>query len=166
MTQEPFREETIDLKRLVFKYMRFWYWFVISIAIAIAIGYFINKFAESRFSVKSSVLIRDDRRGGFRPSQASNFMQELEIFNPRTNIYNEMAVLSSYALVDSAIKKLDLNVSYYNIGRLVGEIRTTEIYHSSPFVVHYDTADINLINRSFNVKILSEKSFEIEASDN
>jgi len=162
MNKDPFREETLDIKSLLFKYLRYWYWFVLSVIIALTIAYFVNKFSETVYSTRSTVLIRDDRKGGFRPGQ---IMGELDLFYQRNNIFNEMAVLRSFSLVDSAIRRMDLEVSYYNIGRLVGEMRMTEIYKNTPFIVDWDRSLPVPLNRPFHVKILSDNSYEIRLSE-
>ena len=159
VNRDPFQEETLDVKKLVFKYVRFWYWFVIAVSVSLTIAYFINKFSETVYRSRATVLIRDDRRGGFRPGQ---IMGELDLFNQRNNLFNEMSILRSYSLVDSALRKMDVGVSYYNIGRVVGEIRSTEIYTNTPFNVVWDDPKDPLYNRPFNVKILSEDTYQIE----
>jgi tyrosine-protein kinase Etk/Wzc len=162
MNKDPFREETLDIKKLIFKYARFWYWFVISLIIALTIAYFVNKFSETVYRTRATVLIRDDRKGGFRPGQ---IMGEMDLFYQRNNIFNEMAVLRSYSLVDSALRKMDVEVSYYNIGRLVGEMRTTEIYKNTPFLVYWDRTLNVPYNRPFHVKVTSEDTYEIHLTD-
>jgi len=163
MTQDPYQEETVDIKSLIFKYLRYWYWFVIAVAIALTAAYFYNKFAETVYRTSATVLIRDDRFGGAqRPGQ---FMGELELFSPRRNIYNEMAILKSHSLVDTTIRQMNIKTSYYNIGRIVGEIRKTEIYKNTPFKVDFKSESAPK-NIPFNVKIISQEEFEIESGSN
>ncbi len=162
MAQDPYKEETVDIKSLIFKYLRHWYWFVIALVIALTVAYFYNKFSETVYRTNATVLIRDDRKGGFRPGQ---FMGELDLFSPRRNIYNEMAIIRSYSLVDTTTRQMDVKTSYYNIGRIVGEIRKTEIYRNTPFVADYDPDNVPK-NTPFNVKIISEDEYEIELGNN
>ncbi len=162
MAQDPYQEETIDIKSLIFKYLRHWYWFVIALGMALTIAYFYNKFSETVYRTSATVLIRDDRKGGFRPGQ---FMGELDLFSPRRNIYNEMAIIKSYSLVDTTIRQMDVKTSYYNIGRIVGEIRKTEIYKNTPFIARYEPDNVPK-NTPFNVKIISENEYEISIGNN
>ncbi|MFW5725839.1 MAG: GumC family protein, partial [Bacteroidota bacterium] len=162
MNKDPFREETLDIKKIIFKYARFWYWFVISVAVALTIAYFVNQFTETVYRTRATVLIRDDRKGGFRPGQ---IMGELDLFYQRNNLFNEMAILRSFSLVDSALQRMDVAVSYYNIGRLVGEMRTTEIYKKTPFLVDWDPASAVPYGKAFHVKIVSEDEYKIQPTE-
>ncbi len=159
MNKDPFREESLDIRGILIKYLRYWYWFVISVIIALTIAYFINKFSENVYQANATILIRDDRKGGFQPGRV---MGELDMFYQRNNVVNEMALLRSYSMVDSALKQMDVEVTYYNIGRLVGEIRMSELYDNSPFVVEWDRSGTPPYNIPIHIKILSEDSFEME----
>ncbi len=162
MTKDSYQEETVDIKFLIFKYLRYWYWFAIALVIALTAAYFYNKFAETVYKSTATVLIRDDRKGGFRPGQ---FMGELDLFSPRRNIYNEMAILKSHSLVDTTVRQMDVKTSYYNIGRIVGEIRTTEIYKNTPFIAKFNPDNVPQ-NTPFNVKIISQDEYEINIGSN
>ena len=152
------REENFDIRKPIRKYLRYWYLFVISLFLAIGIAYFINKFSETVYRARATILVRDDRLGGFRPGR---IMEEMDLFNQRNNLFNEMVVLRSLSLTDSALRRMDVGVSYYNIGRIVGEIRTVEIYTGTPFWVKWDGNDTPPYGRSFHLKITSQDSYEI-----
>ncbi len=159
MNKDPFREETLDIRGILIKYLRYWYWFVISVIIALTIAYFINKFSENVYQANATILIRDDRKGGFQPGRV---MGELDMFYQRNNVVNEMALLRSYSMVDSALQYMNVGVTYYNIGRLVGEIRMSELYNNSPFVVEWDRNSTPPYNTPVHIKIISEDTYEME----
>ncbi len=159
MNKDPFREETLDIKKLLFKYLRYWYWFVICVGFALTVAYFYNKFSQTVYRTDATLLIRDDRKGGFRPGQV---MGELDMFYQRNNVINEMALLRSFSMVDSALQAMDVGVTYYNIGRLVGEIRMSELYQNTPFYVEWDRTASPPYNTPVHVKVLSENTYEME----
>ncbi len=155
MNKEPFQEESIDLKKLFFKYLPYWYWFVLCVIIAVAAAYLVNRFREPVYRVKSTVLIREDRLRG------AGFMGELDMFATRSNWFNETAILQSHTLVDSVIRNMDVDVSYYSLGRILGSLRRNEIYTSSPFRVTWDREHPQPFGKAFTFTVIDQTTFEM-----
>ena len=62
-TQEP-KEESIDVKELLFKYLLHWPWFVVSVIICIACAWGYLRLATPVYDITATVLIKDDKKGG------------------------------------------------------------------------------------------------------
>ena len=54
------REETIDLKGIIFKYSQYWYYFILSIILFTTIAFLSNRYTTPEYSVSTTLLIRDD----------------------------------------------------------------------------------------------------------
>ena len=59
------QEEAIDLREIVFRYLRVWYYFLFCIIISIFITTLYLKFTKPIFSVSTKLLIRDDDNSQF-----------------------------------------------------------------------------------------------------
>lgn len=156
------KEETIILKKFIFKILLKWHWFVISLAMAYAIAFLLNKYSSPQYKVYSSILIKEkssELLGG-----VENIIEDLGFTNRRRkrNVINEIDILKSYYLNNQAINELDFRITYV----IVGRIRDAELYTSSPFVVDLDTSEYQLKNHQVFVTILSEDEYRLEIDEN
>ena len=54
-----YQEESIDIKKYLFKFLSNWYWFAITISVALAIAYMVNRYSEPIYTISSSLIISD-----------------------------------------------------------------------------------------------------------
>ena len=165
INNNPFveQEDTIDIKKFLFKILTNWYWFVLTIFIALSFAYFINKYTDPTYSVNASILIRD-KSNSFN-SGVDNIMSELGVFRRvrRKNVENEIGILNSYTLARRTIEKLNFKISYFGIGR----IRQPEKYgDETPFKVITDSSKNNLTGYPIYVTILSNKKYHLRIDNN
>lgn len=156
------QEDTIDIKKFLFKILSNWYWFVLTVFVASSFAYFINKYTDPIYSVNASVLVRD--KSNSLNSGVQNMMQELGIFNRvrRKNVENEIGILKSYSLARRTLEKLNFEVSYFGVGR----IREPEIYGDKiPFSVKIDSNSSNQLNYRINISLLDNKTYQLSIND-
>src|SRR5690606_4311679 len=95
MTQEEIQhseaQDNIDIKAILYNYIRHWYWFALSIFICLFIAFVYLRYATPEYSISSTVLIKDDKKGGGIDPTAA--FSELDIFKSNQNINNEIEVL-------------------------------------------------------------------------
>ena len=125
--QQSGEEQSIDIKQLIYICLSHWYLFLISVVVALAIGFVLNRYKTNVYQTSGTVLIKD--QNGYDPTV---LMTNLN-FNTQ-NVENEMAILKSYMLTERAIKKMNLEVTYFEKGR----VATVELYQSAPFTVEFD----------------------------
>ncbi len=156
------QEETIDIKKFVFKILSNWYWFVITVFIALGITYNINKYSDPVYRVTASILIKD--RNSSMSGGVESIIQELGLYRRgrMKKVENEMAILKSYTLANKAINALDFEISYFSVGRIM----TLERYKIAPFKVELDTSKYNVKGYPIYVKILSNKEYKLEIDGN
>lgn len=157
------REDTIDIKKFVFKILSSWYWFVFTISVAVFAAWLVNRYTDPIYTLSSTLIIQDKENsitGGIE-----SILEEQGIFrrSRKKSVDNEVAVLKSYSLTQKAISQLpEFHISYFTQGR----IRTFESYKASSYKVIIDTLHKNLTEKPIDVKLLNNKqcqiSFDIE----
>jgi tyrosine-protein kinase Etk/Wzc len=150
--------EEIDLKSILFKYLRYWYWFVIGIVICVGLAFFYLSYTTPQYKIQSTLLIKDDKKGPGIP--AGDAFGGLDIFGSSKNIDNEIEVLKSKSLLQRVLKELNLHTSYYEKGIL----RDQEIYGESlPVKVIVKELDLASFDKgvTVNFRIKDNNSFEL-----
>lgn len=121
------KEENINIKEEIFKYIIHWRWFVLGVFVSLVVAFLYLRYAENKYQSQTTVLIKDDK------SQSNQLLafSELDLFGGGKVLDNEVEVLKSRTLSEIAVDSLNLNVSYYS----EGSIKKTEIYHASPIKI-------------------------------
>jgi capsular exopolysaccharide synthesis family protein len=145
-------EERIDLKSFFYKIISNWYLFLITITLFTSIAYLYIRYSDPIYKANVTLLIRDKNNGKIG---AESFLEGMDLFSSQKNVENEIGILSSYSMVNTAINNLDFNVFYY-VG---GNIKTHELYQDSPYKVILDTSHFQIANIPFHVDILSDSTF-------
>jgi len=157
-----YQEESIDIKKYLFKFLANWYWFALALGIALSIAYMVNRYSEPTYTIGSSIIIADQQN---EASSIESIVQELGRFRVRkkAEVVNEISILKSYKMARLALEELDFEILYVEVGRR--EIAETKMYHNCPFIVIPDTTFEQLHNYPVNVKILSDKEYLLEIND-
>jgi tyrosine-protein kinase Etk/Wzc len=153
-------EETLDLKRYFFLFLRNWYWIAISVFMGLFVAYLVNRYSEQVFQIRTSILVggAEGRRMG---RGVQTLMRELNLAPQAKRIENEIAILKSYTLARKAIDELpDFKITYVAVGRR--GIAESKMYIRSPFVVVLDTASTNPIGQPISLTILNEQEYQLE----
>jgi tyrosine-protein kinase Etk/Wzc len=165
MDQNPtniYQEESIDIKKYLFKFLANWYWFALALAIALSVAYMVSRYSEPTYTISSSIIIADQQN---EASSIESIVQELGRYRGRkkATVVNEIAILKSYKMARAAIEELDFDISYISVGKR--EIAESKMYHKCPFIVIPDTSFSQLNNYPVNIKILSDKEYLLEIND-
>lgn len=133
-----------------------WYWFVLSVIVCCAVAFTYLQWAPKIYSRTATVLIKDNSKGG-TASESSAFA-ELDMFNVKRNVDNEILVFQSKQLMQTVVKRLHLDISY----TVKRGLRTVELYTHSPVSIQFpDVDDVQTL--SLKVTPLSET--EVRLSD-
>jgi len=125
--QQTTDEQSVDIKQLIYVCLSHWYLFVIGVIIALAVGFFINRYKPNVYQASGTILIKNDQ--GFDPTALMT-----NLSTGKSNVENEMAILRSYTLTERTIKKMNLEVTYFEKGRFL----TSEMYKTAPYDVEFD----------------------------
>lgn len=121
-------EETsgFDYKAFLVKLLMYWPWIVGCVAVALTGAFFYLKTLTPLYTVNSSVLIKNESKGG-----GSNLADLGFVTSSTKSFDNELEILRSRTLIKKVVTALDLYISY----SVPGRFRDTELYKQSPVKV-------------------------------
>jgi len=149
----PVEEEAIDLKQVIFRFLRYWYLFVICVLLALAVAWLVNRYTQTIYRVDTTVLLEEQSSPLDMSFNMWGWYPDMEM------IENEKGVLMSHSLIHRVSKTLDFEVSYFGVGRIL----TSELYRESPFTVVFDTLTPQPSGVRFNIVINSNLTYTLEA---
>mgnify|MGYP000987240176 CR=1 FL=1 len=126
--------EEINLREIVFKYLRYWKWFVISVIVFLVLGSVVYLKMDRKYSVSTAVLLKENQGSGAQKSSPLGSLEELGLLSTTNNIDNEIAVFSSPNLMKQIVLALELQTSYFENGLF----RDTEVYKNCPYYVRLE----------------------------
>jgi capsular exopolysaccharide synthesis family protein len=155
--QQHETEKGFDLRKLLDKVISNWFWFLLCVIAGIGLSWLYLRYATPDYKVNAKILIQDDQKGGDSPEKA--VLDQLQIFNSKSNVDNEMEILKSRSLMEKTVKDLQLNVSYW----LEGRLKTAEQFSKLPFTVQWTNLKDSLPDAQYIIKPLSESKVHISA---
>jgi len=141
-------DQSIDLKSLVYIFLNHWYLFLICVVIALGLGYLYNRFKAPEYQVAGTLLIKD-QNSALDPTA---FISRSNYYSSQ-NLENEISILKSYTLCEQVVKKMDLEVSYYDNSGII----SNELYKSSPIKVTFDRSIPQAVNLDYDIVINGNK---------
>ncbi|MBU0763552.1 MAG: hypothetical protein KJ607_01820, partial [Bacteroidetes bacterium] len=156
-------DESINIKKYIFKFLARWYLFVISTVITLTIAYLYNRYSEPLYRVSCTLLVRENSNlsDGFK-SIINNFGASNKSFQYENKLETEIAILRSKNLIGQAVNALDFGIQYVGIGT----IKNKELYKESvPFEVQIDSLHRQLLGHKIYLSILSDKKYLLEIED-
>lgn len=108
------------------------------------------------YAARTQVLLKSDEANNYQ----QQMFQGLGLSSP-SNTYekvaNEIRIIKSSNLIEKAISKLNLDISYFIVGRL----KTVEVYQSIPFEISVVSLNSSLYERPISLKILDENKAQL-----
>ncbi|MGO4292609.1 GumC family protein [Chitinophaga sp. RAB17] len=150
-------DKVFDLRKLLDKVISYWYWFLLCVVAGIALSWLYLRYATPDYKVNAKILIQDDQKGGDSPEK--DMLQQLQIFNSKSNVDNEMEIIKSRSLMEKTVRDLQLNVSYW----LEGRLKTAEQFRKLPFAVQWTNLNDTLPDAEYVVRPLSESKVHVSA---
>lgn len=150
-------ESNFDIKAEFYKYLAHWKWLVFGCLFGLLIAYLYNRYTTPEYLTQASMMIMKDdqqRVAGALPSGGASL---LAIDN--SSLENQIETLKSKRLVENVIDELNLNVSYFNEGKVIA----VEAYKSSSIVIEFLSPDsiVHSSYRSFMVDPESATSYRL-----
>ena len=165
-----FEEESIDIKAELLKYIRFWPWFVLTAIFSLSSAFLILRYSDTIYNTQAKIKIIDDQEAKSVELDIASFFK-----NSVINLENEMALFTSYRLLEKVVESLDLNVSYFQTGTI-----NTKQKFNAPFKVNYKSSEAQkkilefsieitnngyLITNTETLKSINSEGFTYEGSD-
>ncbi len=149
-----------DLKSLWRTFTKNWYIFVSCLTLAYLLAYFYSYKLTDIYAASTQILLKSNDAYDSQSIIQSN-VQPLGYKDYSEN-YNAMRVIKSYDLIKQTVDKLDLDVSYYILGRL----RTKELYDEVPFKITFDAINPLLYEQFIDFNILNTSKYVLKYKKN
>ena len=109
-------EQPIDFLGIFIKYISYWKWFLVSFVVFAGLGVVYLKFALPDYEATTSVLLKDDQKGG--GTEEMNAFKELGLFTQKNNVDNELEELKTSTLSEQVVNELGIYATYTEIGEI------------------------------------------------
>lgn len=126
------QEDDIHLRDVLEKYLTYWKWFVLGVFLCFVTAFLYLRYATPQYLASTTILVKDEKKGGML-SELSAFADMGLGSGLKSNVDNEVEILRSRSLIESTVKKLELNISIFEKGR----VNTRELYEDAPIEVHF-----------------------------
>ncbi|WP_051604519.1 GumC family protein [Flavobacterium sasangense] len=153
---------TFNLKEELDNYLIYWRWFVLSLVVCITVAFLYLRYAIPNYKAVATILVQDERKGSMA-SELSAFADLGLLNNVKNNVDNEIEVIKSRRLIESAIRDLSLQVSYFSIGR----VKSPELYTNSPIEVVFSTTtpEFDSSSSHFDVQFTAINRFDLATGE-
>ena len=144
------KEENIDVKELLFKYLIHWPWFVGAVVACLIAAWAYLYTSTPVYNISATVLIKDDKKGG-----SAGMLSGLEslgldgMISSSQNIDNEIEVLRSKTIVKEVVEDLGLYISYAD----KDEFPSKNLYKTSPVQVSLTPQEADLLEKPMIVEM-------------
>ena len=144
------KEENIDVKELLFKYLIHWPWFVGAVVACLIAAWVYLYMSTPVYNIFATVLIKDDKKGG-----SAGMLSGLEslgldgMISSSQNIDNEIEVLRSKTIVKEVVEDLGLYISYAD----KDEFPSKNLYKTSPVQVSLTPQEADLLEKPMIVEM-------------
>ena len=144
------KEENIDVKELLFKYLIHWPWFVGAVVACLIAAWVYLHISTPVYNISATVLIKDDKKGG-----SAGMLSGLEslgldgMISSSQNIDNEIEVLRSKTIVKEVVEDLGLYISYTD----KDEFPSKNMYKTSPVQVSLTPHEADLLEEPMMVEM-------------
>ena len=144
------KEENIDVKELLFKYLIHWPWFVGAVVACLIAAWVYLYISTPVYNISATVLIKDDKKGG-----SAGMLSGLEslgldgMISSSQNIDNEIEVLRSKTIVKEGVEDLGLYISYAD----KDEFPSRNLYKTSPVQVSLTPQEADLLEKPMIVEM-------------
>ena len=157
MTEE--KDNVINLKEELFKYLAHWRWFVLSVFVSLILAFLYLKFTPKSYSVSTKILIKDEKSNDLA-NQLSAFSEMSLLGNSKNNIENEVEILKSRTLIYNTLDSLNLNIQYLD----TSEVIEKDLYKKSPIQVLWNNDRIVKVV-TIELHNIEGNSFDVEVND-
>lgn len=136
MTED--KDNVINIKEELFKYLAHWHWFVLSVFVSLILAFVYLKITPKSYSVATKILIKDEKSNDLA-NQLSAFSEAGLLGNSKNNIENEIEILKSRTLIYNTLDSLNLNIQYLD----TSEVIEKDLYKKSPVTLLWNNENIS-----------------------
>jgi tyrosine-protein kinase Etk/Wzc len=120
------KEEKVDLRKTIAKYLNKWPWFVASVLICILGAYIYLRYSVPKYQTKTT--LKFDKKESDLTSALADLSNLGTGLGNSDELKSEAAVVTSRPILMQVVKNLNLNVEYFN----TGEIKDSQLFTELP----------------------------------
>ncbi len=120
------RPKPLNIKKEIGKFLRKWPWFLLSMAVFYTAAKIYLRYAEPQYYTKTSLKLQESKAKSSALSDLKNLGMGV---SGDTELQGETTVIVSKPILAAVAKNLNLEVSFYSVGK----IKEVELYTDSPF---------------------------------
>ena len=150
--------EEVNLREQLDKYIIHWKWFLLSVVICLIAAFLYLRYSTPIYEATTAILVKDEKKGGML-SELSAFSDLGIGVGSVNNVDNEIEILRSRTIVESTVKRLNLNINLVVEGSVVDR----DIYQDSPIRVNFisKTLLFNDANLILRYNAVTDNTFEL-----
>ncbi|MDR0834118.1 MAG: polysaccharide biosynthesis tyrosine autokinase [Candidatus Symbiothrix sp.] len=158
----------VNIRWFVMSFLRYWKWFALSVVLFLLAGFFYVRYATPVYKVESSVIMKDNKRGGGGNSELAMFESLGYMQRNSANVENEVEVFHSRDLIESVVREYGFYTNYIVEGRF----RNTELfgndnrrfYRSVPIQLLIDSTVLAHLSATLQMKVERTKQGTIKVA--
>ncbi len=132
-------DNLFDINRLIRLVIKNWYLFLISFPLCLGAVFIYHRYTVPVYKASATLLLKSSEQHTMTPT---GLMEGFGLSPEMRSIENQSFIIRSRNIVKKAIDELDFGVSYYQKGRF----KDSELYHTAPFTVAFDSLHPQLLN--------------------
>jgi len=111
-------EESFNIKSIISYYAFFWPWFLLTLLISLISSYIYIRYSPNIYQSFAQIQIKkSDASSSFLASEVTS------LFGTRINVENDISVIKSNHILSKVVKKLDLQTTVSQIGRVKSNLK-------------------------------------------
>lgn len=147
---------TTEISKVLNLYLSYWKWILLSVFIAIFLGFTYLRYATYEYKASATIKLREEDQATKLPSLED--VKNSGFFSQGSDkIKDEIKIIQSRTLAENVVKDLNLNISYY----AVGKIKQNELYKNPPVEINFFESDslIYTVKKAIFIRIKSDTQF-------
>ncbi|MFV8465665.1 GumC family protein [Flavobacterium sp. LB1P62] len=154
-------EQDFQIRDVIQQYLSNWKWFVLGVFISLLIAFLYLRYSIPQYQASTTILVKDEKKGGM--------LSELSAFSDmgigggiKNNLDNEIEILKSRSLIESTIKKMNLNIALIVKGKII----STEMFKSVPILVNFTGQEPSFYENKMAFEFLATTPTSFKLVDN
>lgn len=149
------KEEKVDLRKTVAKYLNKWPWFVASVLICILGAYIYLRYSVPKYQTKTT--LKFDKKESDLTSALADLSNLGTGLGNSDELKSEAAVVTSRPILMQVVKNLNLNVEYFN----TGEIKDSQLFTELPISGRILNFKKDFVSSEYYIRKISGDEFTL-----
>lgn len=138
-------EQGLDIKKILGYLRTYWVLIAVSVLLCLSAAVFYLMRATTVYNVTAKVLLQDSEKGGAVISPA-DMLADFGMRGAKSNIENEIELMSSLSVLRAAVLSADLHVRYYRDGNMMYKA-------ASPIAVSMEQDVLDLLEKPLMLEV-------------